>query len=177
MVGPAHGGKTHLAHIWQETSKATFLTPDLLNTLSRDLTLVQGQAFILEDVETCISEHETTLFHLFNALKENKGSLLITAQEAPKNWGISLKDLASRLSTLPLFSLLDPDDILFLSILTKNFSNHQMHVAPKVLDFLMKTVARTYQNAWELPQILSKESLAQRHSVTIPFLKKVLDIG
>ena len=176
IVGPTHSGKTHLSHIWKAQSGADFLTEDSLKSLGETLDIAPGQAFILEDMEKYLPAYETTLFHLFNGLKAQGGFLLLTATQPPKQWSVGLKDLSSRLSTLPVFTIETPDDMLFLSILTKNFSQHQMQVDPKVIDFLMKTVARTFENSYEIPQKLSAASLMQRHAVTIPFVKKVLEL-
>ena len=174
IVGPRYSGKTHLAHLWALRAKAVFLNAENLEALEHDLEVGEGQAFILDNVETFLPHYETLFFHLFNLIQSKKGFLLLTASVHPKDWPIALKDLISRLATLPLFTLQAPDDLLFLSILAKNFSDYQMQVSPKVLEFIMKNVPRTFENIHEIPRVLNTASLSQHHAVTIPFVKEVL---
>ncbi len=144
--------------------------------LEKDLHVHDGQCFILENIETILAQHEVILFHLFNQIQSHKGFLLITAVSHPKDWPVTLKDLASRLATLPIFTIEEPDDVLFTAILAKNFSDYQMQVLPKVLDFIVHHVERTFENAWTIPDVLNKASLTHRHAVTIPFVKDVLGL-
>lgn len=176
IVGPPYAGKTHLAHLWQKLSKARFLERTLLDQLKETLSFEEGKRFILEDMERHLPQEEAFLFHLFNQLKSEGGSLLITAKSKPSQWNIGLKDLSSRLATLPVFEIQEPDDLLFVSVLTKHFSEYQMKVDPKVLDFILKHVPRTFENLYGIPKKLNEASLKARHAVTIPFVKSVLGI-
>jgi len=177
IVGPRYSGKTHLAHLWALRAKAVFLDTESLNTLERDLEVGEGQSLILDNAEMFFPRYETVLFHIFNVVQSKKGFLLLTTAIHPKDWSIRLKDLSSRLATLPLFTLEAPDDLLFLSILAKNFSDYQMQVSPKVLEFIMKNVARTFENIHEIPKKLNTASLARQQPVTIPFVKEVLGLN
>jgi chromosomal replication initiation ATPase DnaA len=157
-------------------AKAVFLNAERLEVLEHDLEVGEGQSFILDNAEAFLPRYQTALFHLFNLIQSKKGSLLLTTSTHPKDWPVTLKDLSSRLATLPLFTLEAPDDLLFLSILAKNFSDYQMQVSPKVLEFIMKHVPRTFENIHAIPKQLNTASLSQHHAVTIPFVKEILGL-
>lgn len=174
IVGPSCSGKTHLSHLWQKKTGASWISLDTLRAF--DLEKLESGVFIIEDIDLFLPEYEEPLFHLFNHIKSQKGFLLMTSTVAPKFWRIRLKDLISRLSSLPVFEIKDPDDTLFLAILTKSFSDHQLQISPKVLEFILKQVPRTFESLKHIPQQLSDMSLRKRCNITIPFVKETLGL-
>ena len=173
IVAPLGAGKTHLCHVWQEKTQALWVTLDTIEAL--DFSILKGSAIIVDDIDQFFPQHEEVLFHLFNHIKSERGSLLITSSIRPKLWKIKLKDLESRLSSLPVFEIQNPDDILFLAILTKNFSDYQLQVSSAVLEFILKQAPRTFESLQKIPQQLNDRSLRERSNITIPFVKETLD--
>lgn len=174
IVGPPHAGKTHLCHVWQRIAQAEWLTSETIEKIN--FATLEQKAFIIDDIDVFLPAYETTLFHLFNHLNAHKGFLLITSNVLPKNWTITLKDLSSRLSSLPVFKINDPDDALFLAILTKGFSDYQVQVPSKVLEFILKHVPRTFQALEKIPAQLHDISLQKKCNITIPFVKEILGL-
>jgi chromosomal replication initiation ATPase DnaA len=174
VFGPSHSGKTHLCHVWQKKANAQWLTLKTIEAI--DFETLGDASFIIDDIDALLPNYETMLFHLFNHLKSHKGFLLITSKHAPKTWDIKLKDLVSRFSSLPAFEIQDPDDTLFLVMLTKGFSDYQLHVPAKVLDFILKKIPRTFDSLKNIPEQLSDASLRDHCNITIPFVKETLGL-
>ena len=176
VVGPSFSGKTHLAYLWAKLSQATFLTEEILQQLPNTMSIEPGTCWVIDGIESLLERHQKTLFHLFNLIKENQGFLLITAHTAPKQWPLTLKDLASRLMSLPVVEIKEPDDTLFMAILMKGFSDHQLKIDPKVLDFITTHVDRSFTMAKRIVEDLNAITLQQRLPLTIPVAKRVLGI-
>ncbi|OUS14981.1 DNA replication protein [Rhodospirillales bacterium 47_12_T64] len=178
FYGPSGCGKTHLAHVWQTESAAISIsTKDLLNSDPDELLLQQNNC-ILDDLEQDLvasPELQRKLFHLYNFVREEGGTILFTGQEAPARWAISLPDLASRLSAIPSFEMGSPDDFLFEALLVKLFYDRQLTISKEVLRFLVLRLDRSFEAAREIVRNLDQASLASQREITIPFAKSVLE--
>lgn len=174
LTGPVGCGKTHLTHVWGAYSKAARISCDDLHTIdiSELNTLTQGNV-ILEDVEKSIEENK--LFHLYNLIKENGTSLLMTSRFNIPEWEIKLPDLVSRLGTVQIARIGEPDDVLFASILLKLFSDKQIQVTPDVVQYLVTRLERSFAAALDMVTVLDSLSLAEKRKITIPLVKAVLD--
>lgn len=174
LQGPAFCGKTHLAHLWHQESRARFL--DLSRISVDDLTqmLHENPFVIVEDVEAI--RDEAKLFHLYNMIHEHHGSLLITAQTPPHQWPFQLPDLVSRCRALPVTTIGQPDDDLLRALLIKRFSDVQLRVAPRVLEYLMNHMERSYRAVELISKEINRQSLEHKRGVTVPFVRNVLVI-
>jgi chromosomal replication initiation ATPase DnaA len=141
LIGPAASGKTHLALVWQARSRAEALSPGGLGTVSFD-SLEAGTTFILEDVDRA-GYDEKGLFHVLNLAREHRLFVLLTAREAPNRFDCALPDLRSRLNAMPAIRIGAPDDALLKTVMLKQFSDRQLAIDPKVLDFLALHIDRS----------------------------------
>lgn len=176
IQGPRYSGKTHLARLWQRKASAQFFTREEARAWESQEIPASPLICIVDSLEDFLSENETALFHLFNRVKESGGFLLLTTESPIKALPLKLPDLISRLSLLPIFSIEEPDDALFLAILAKRFSDEQLMVDPKILEFLVKHVPRTFESLKTLPHLLSAAALEEHHALTIPFVKRTLSL-
>ncbi len=177
FYGPSGCGKTHLAHVWQTESAAVAITADdLLSREADELLSVQSNCILdgLEQELVSSSELQRKLFHLYNFVREEGGTILFTGQEAPARWAISLPDLASRLSAVPSFEMGSPDDFLFEALLVKLFYDRQLTISKEVLRFLVPRLDRSFEAAREIVSDLDQASLASQREITIPFAKAIL---
>lgn len=165
--GPAGCGKTHLGHVWQERAgtSALFLTaPNILPELPAKPHLILDEP----------SLDETDFFHLLNRVKNDGGFLLVLSREAPARWNVQLPDLASRLKALPAVEVAAPDDALLGAVLVKHFTDRQIHVAPEVVDYLLRHIERSFAAAAETAERLDHAALAEGRAITIPLVRRVL---
>ncbi|WP_419902398.1 HdaA/DnaA family protein [Kiloniella sp.] len=177
FYGPSGCGKTHLAHVWQNESAAiSIAAADLLKSDPDELLSLQKNC-IVDDIASELlgsSELQRKLFHLYNYVREESGTILFTGQEAPSRWAISLPDLASRLSAVPSFEMGSPDDFLFEALLVKLFYDRQLTISKEVLRFLVLRLDRSFEAAREIVSNLDHASLASQREITIPFAKAIL---
>ncbi len=162
LVGPQGTGKTHLAHIWAAANGGAVLP---LADLPRQLPHVAPDAAIAIDNADAPDRDETTLFHLYNLLGAT-GRLLLTATTPPRDWGVGLADLMSRLQSLPLVRLDAPDDALLSAVLIKLFADRQIVVPPNLIPYLVTRMERSIAAARTLVAGLDAAALAQGRPVT-----------
>lgn len=170
LVGPAGSGKTHLAHIWAETVSA-----QLVSVAELDQALISDQmALVVDDAHLVAGQAEATLFHLHNRLAQG-GTLLLTAPTPPRDWGLRLPDLLSRMQAMALTRLDPPDDALLSAVLVKLFADRQIAVQPTLIAFLVTRMERSIAAARALVAMLDAKALAAGRPVTRALAAEVLD--
>lgn len=176
LVGPAGSGKSHLVHVWAaDTGAAIVAAQDLA---AADLpALARGGAVAVEDADALGTDPagQEALFHLHNLLAEGRGALLVTARRPPRDWGLTLPDLASRLAAAGLARLDPPDDTLLAAVLLKMFADRQLAVSPQVIAYLSRRMERSFAAARAVVAALDARALADRRPITTALTAEVLD--
>ena len=175
LVGPSGSGKTHLAHLWADDAGAQVISAKRL--LAADLEDLAQGAVAVEDVEAIAGDRaaETALFHLHN-MNAGKG-LLITAARAPRDWGLCLPDLLSRMQAAGVARLSAPDDALLSVVLVKLFADRQISVPPNLISYLVPRMDRSLYAAAEWVKFLDARALALGRPITRALAAEVLDLG
>lgn len=171
LVGPEGAGKTHLAHVWAEASGAAILSAQGLDEV--DIAKFAGRPVVVEDAQL-IGPAEDALFHLHNVVTTG-GALLLTANTPPRDWGLRLPDLLSRVQAAQVARLEAPDDGLLSAVLIKLFADRQVAVAPNLIPYLVTRMPRSVGAARALVAALDAHALALGRPVTRTLAGEVLD--
>lgn len=172
IVGPAGSGKTHLAQVWRARSGAAILPASALGRADPVQVLGGRLHCVVERPDQGV--HELALLHLYNVMKEREGTLLLTAEEPPARWNISLPDLRSRLSAAPAVVIRPPDDLLMAAVIAKLFDDRQLVVPQEVLDYLLPRIERSFAAARAVVEALDRAALADRRRITVALARDVL---
>lgn len=172
LIGPEGSGKTHLAHVWAATTGARILPGADLTTADVPA-LASGNAVAVEDVDR--GADAAALLHLLNLARAEGTAVLLTATARPADWKLALADLESRIAAMPVARLARPDDALLAAVLVKLFEDRQVTVAPKVIDFLVPRIERSFDAARRAVAALDRAALAERRPVTVPLASRILD--
>ena len=174
LQGPPGSGKTHLANIWAQHAQAIWISPD---ELSLRLTDLPATAHVIIDGAHRVAGHaETALFYLYNRLTP-QGRLLMTAPNAPRDWGLTLPDLLSRLQAMPIARLEAPDDALLAAVLAKLMADRQITPPAYLIPYLLPRMERSIAAARALVAALDARSLASHRPITRQLAAEVLDLG
>lgn len=165
LHGPKGCGKTHLAHVWQAKSGAVALTQPLAEGVAPPLRVV------LDEPRDWT---ETALLHLYNALREAGGHLLIVSEIPPARWNVALPDLASRLASIPAVALAAPDDELLIAVMAKQFSDRGLEVNDDVLRYVASRIERSFAAAAETVEKIDRAALAEQRRVTLVLARTCL---
>lgn len=176
LYGPAASGKTHLASVWQEKSGAAIIRPEMLITASAQELFSLGEALVLDGLDPWLGdrEAETTLFHLYNMLKEANQSMLITMRMSPAHADFVIPDLSSRLRAAPAVAIHSPDDMLLGSVLIKQFSDRQLSVSNDVISYILPRMERSFAAARDIVEHADKKALSEKRAISVPLLRKVM---
>jgi len=177
VTGSPGSGKTHLLHLWLQKSNGRLLDEQEL-LLCDSIALTEKTGSLALDNADALAGHpaaEEKLFHLFNHLKDIKGSLFLTMTHGPSQAGFLLPDLRSRLLTLPSAALLEPDDALLEALIVKQFRDRQLVLDAGVVTYLTPRIPRDAASVRTLVERLDLAALAQGCKITIPFARKVLE--
>ena len=157
LVGPPLSGRTTLARCWVIEHNGALLHPRDLNGLD-DAALMDlaGGAAAFDPGD--VFEDELALLRLLNRAGERGGRLLLTASAPPSVWSIENRDIASRLVSMPLAELFAPDDAMIEARLTDGLARHAARLPSEVARFLVRRLARSYEDIEECVKRLSGES-------------------
>lgn len=162
LIGPEGAGKSHLAQIWAEAADAVVLSAEALS--DTNLEGLSGRSVVVEDVDR-IGAGEAALFHLHN-MATGTGALLMTALTPPRDWGLVLPDLISRMQSTPISHLEAPDDALLSAVLVKLFTDRQVSVPPNLISYLITRMPRSIGAARALVATLDARALALGRPIT-----------
>ncbi len=131
----------------------------------------------LDDLQAIagLPDWEQALFNLFNRwYEQDKGSMIITGNNAPRHLGLTLPDLASRLDWGLIYQLYDIDDEQKIATLKLRAKMRGFELTDEVARFLLHRLSRrTHKLLYALDQ-LSTESIRAQRRLTIPFVKDSL---
>ncbi|HAH64262.1 MAG TPA: hypothetical protein DCL72_02010 [Rhizobiales bacterium] len=164
LIGPPQSGKTHLARVWQALSGARSLEPMCLDIGFIDQ-MGEGTPLVVEDTDRSAYD-EKALFHLLNLAREKRLFVLLTARSAPSRWGFSLPDLLSRLNAVPAVEIGAPDEALLRTVMLKHFTDRQLDIDPKVLEFLALHIDRSLAAAAAAVEAVDRAALAKGRKIS-----------
>ena len=171
IFGPSGSGKSHLASILKNKTSCLQVNSNELNE-NIFIKYKTKEALIIENLDEKISEN--LLFALWNiALQDNK-YLMITSKKSIVSYKFKLKDLASRITSSLIIDIKLPSDDLISVILAKNFSDKQIKVEKKHIEYIIKRIDRSYEKISQFILILDKYSLKKGSPFSLKLIKEVL---
>lgn len=172
LTGPAASGKTHLVRVWQERSGARALSRE-----NFDMAFIEdqpeGTPLVVEDADRA-GYDEKALFHLLNLAREKRLFVLLTGRDDPSRWGTVLPDLLSRLNGVPAVDIGAPDEALLRTVMLKQFTDRQLDIDPKVLEFLALRVERSLAAAAAAVEAVDQAALASGRKINRQLVMETL---
>ena len=172
IFGPHGCGKTHLGNILLGKIKLLILdandfNENILNYLdNKDCLLIDNFSNNID---------EKFLYTILNQITQTDKHILINSIKPIKNMSINLKDLKSRLDSFTSLGINLPTDDLLRVIITKSFSDKQIEVNIKLLEYILRNVDRSYEKIFKFVKDVDMASLTTGKSININVIKKVLN--
>ena len=169
--GEKHCGKTHLSNIFNKKRNAFKIQASEFNSES----LMKFKLFenlILDDFDEGIDEK--LMYTLFNVADQDNKFILINSLIPINEMNFKLKDFISRSKNCIFAKIENPDDELMFAILLKNFSDRQINVDKKLIDFIIKHIDRSYGKIYEFIYKLDEISLKKKKSIDFKIIKEAL---
>lgn len=151
----------------------TDLHPDLLADLEQVAVICLDDVHLLEGHP----QWQTAVFDLINRVRERgRSRLLVSGLQGPAQLPLALADLRSRLSWGVSFHLRPLDDEGRVEALRGRAHRRGMGMPLEVARFLLNHCHRDMPALLAVLDRLDATSLQEKHRLTIPFVKKVLDL-
>mgnify|MGYP001197781477 CR=1 FL=1 len=171
IFGPKGCGKTHLANILKKKISSFFINSFELK--SKDLELIKNKkCIIIDNYKNNINEE--VLYSLINQTNQLGQFLVINSVVPIKKESIELNDLKSRLESFVDIGIDLPTDDLIRVILTKDFSDKQVKIDIKLLEYILKNINRSYEEIFKFIDDIDTISLSTGKAININLVKKVL---
>lgn len=176
IYGLPASGKTHLAAVWRDRTKAAWIPAQDLAGTGADRIAASASHFVIDHLDPWIGDRaaETTLFHLYNILKERGSSMMVTMRAAPGQIDFAIADLSSRLRAAPAVPIAPPDDALLAAVLVKLFADRQLHIGDDVISYILPRMERSFAAARDLVARADHLGLAEKKPVSIALMRRVL---
>ena len=173
IYGESGSGKTHLAKILKKKIKNNkFLDAKNVNDqVAQDLN--NFDCLIIDNFNNNIDER--LFYSIINHSKQLENYILINSVPSIKSINFKLEDLRSRINSFLFIGIELPTDDLLKVIITKNFSDNQINIDPKLIDFIIKNVERSYEKVFKFLKDVDEFSLSTGKSININLIKKVLN--
>ena len=171
IYGPTGCGKTHLINILKNKLKLTEI--DAKNFDSKvNIQLENYQCLVIENFENNINEN--LLYSSINHIKQLDKCIIITSRKSIRDLNVKLSDLKSRFDSFLNLSINLPTDDMIRVIISKNFSDKQIDLNNRNLEFILKNIERSYEKISKFIKDIDDISLSTGKSININLIKKVL---
>ena len=173
IYGEKGSGKTHLSTILEKKIKKSRLISanKINNNIIQDLNNLD--CLIIEDFNSNIDEK--LLYTIFNHSRQLENYVLINSLNSLKNLKFKSKDLQSRVNSFVFIGIELPTDEILRVIITKTLSDKQVSISPKLIDFIIRNVDRSYQKMFKFIKEVDELSLSTGKSININLIKKIID--
>ena len=173
IFGDHGSGKTHLSKILEKKIdkikliEASSINDEIINQLNH------LDCLIIENFKNNIEEK--LFYSILNQSKQLENFILINSVTSLKKNNFILRDLKSRVNSFLDIGIELPTDDLLKVIISKSFSDKQIDLSPKITEYIIKNIDRSYKKIFEFVKVIDEISLSSGKSININLIKKVLN--
>ena len=172
IFGPKGCGKTHLSNIFIKKIKTYYVEAGDLKDIDIIKNIENKECLIIDDYKNNIKENE--FYSILNFLRQANKYVVINSIFPIKDEKIKLNDLKSRLNSFIDVGIELHTDELLRVIISKYFSDKQIDITPKISEYIIKNIERSYEKVFKFIKEIDDLSLSSGKSININLIKKVL---
>ena len=171
LIGERYSGKTHLVNVFLKKFKGIKLEANkITNKDLKDIKIYEN--IVLENLDKQIDEN--LIYSLINLIDQDNKFLIITSQKPIVEIDFNLDDLKSRSKNCLFAKIENPDDDLMFAIIVKSFSDKQITVDKKLINFIIKRIDRSYGKISDFIYKIDELSLKKKKPINIKTIKEIL---
>ena len=171
IFGEKFSGKSHLANIFKSNTRALLISSESLSNEILDKFKLH-EAIIVDNFNNNIDEK--LLYTLFNFIDQDNKFLLLISEEPINRMTFKLPDMISRSKNCIFSEVFKPDDELIFALLLKNFSDRQIKVDKKVIDYIIKRIDRSYSKINDFIYKVDELSLKKKKPINLNTIREIL---
>ena len=173
ICGDNYSGKSHLANIFLKKFKGVKIDAHSISDENLNEIKVH-ENIVLENFDRNINE--VLIYSLFNLIDQDNKYLIINSRVPINEINFSLSDLKSRTKSCLFAKIEKPDDELMFALILKNFSDRQIVIDKKLIDFIIKRIDRSYDKIFEFIYKIDELSLKKKKPINLKTIKEVLKV-
>ena len=171
VCGEKYSGKTHLSNIFLKKFKGIKIDANSFEKKNlKEIKIYEN--VILDNREQNVDER--LIYSLFNIIDQDNKYLIINSLIPVSKISFKLEDLRSRTKNCLVAKIDKPEDDLMFALILKNFSDRQISIDKKLIDFIIKRVDRSYDKIFEFIYKIDEISLKRKKSIDFKIIKEVL---
>ncbi len=171
VCGEKYSGKTHLSNIFLKKFKGIKIDANSFeNKNLKEIKIYEN--VILDNLGQNVDER--LIYSLFNIIDQDNKYLIINSLIPVSKISFKLEDLRSRTKNCLVAKIDKPEDDLMFALILKNFSDRQITIDKKLIDFIIKRVDRSYGKIFEFIYKIDEISLKRKKSIDFKIIKEVL---
>ena len=172
IYGPTGCGKTHLSNILKKKISLIEIFDAKKIDEEKITKFEKLDCLIIDNYENNINEN--FFYSMLNHFKQLDTYVVVNSFLPIKNIKFELKDLKSRADSFVSLGIELPTDDLLRVIISKSFSDKQIEISPKISEFIIKNIERSYEKVFKFIKEIDDLSLSSGKSININLIKKVL---
>ncbi len=172
IYGPKGCGKTHLSNILKKKINSSLIL-DAENVKNETISNFNKlDCLIIENYNNNIDEK--LFYSILNQYKQLNSYVVINSILPIKDIDFKLRDLKSRAESFVSLGINLPTDDLLRVIISKSFSDKQIDINPKISEYIIRNIDRSYEKVFKFIKEIDDLSLSSGKSININLIKKVL---
>ena len=172
IFGPKGCGKTHLTNILKKKINLIKILDAKIIDKVKISELNNLDCLIIDNYEQNINENY--FYSILNHFKQLDSYVVVNSVLPIKKMKIKLNDLRSRADVFVSLGIDLPTDDLLRVIISKSFSDKQINLSPKISEYIIKNIERSYDKVFKFIKEIDDLSLSSGKSININLIKKVL---
>ena len=171
IYGEKFSGKTHLANIFKSKTNALFVKANEFN----DDIFKKAKLFESIIIDNFDEKHdEKLIYSIFNLIDQDNKYMLINSIIPISEINFKLPDMISRSKNCLSAKIENPDDDLIFAIILKNFSDRQIKVEKRIIEFIINRIDRSYSKIYEFIYKIDELSLKKKKPINFKTIKEIL---
>tara|TARA_Y100001958_G_scaffold84836_1_gene57510 strand:- start:12 stop:674 length:663 start_codon:yes stop_codon:yes gene_type:complete len=172
IYGEKFSGKSHLSEIFKKKNKAVIIKKEEIN--NDFFNKIRFHENIILDNLDYVSD-EKILYSIFNFAEQFNKYLIINSINPLNSVDFALPDLKSRLKNCIFAKIDKPDDDMIFALVLKHFSDRQIKIEKKIIEYITKRIERSYGKILDFIYKVDKFSLINKKPIDYKSIKKILE--
>ena len=173
ISGDKYSGKTHLSNIFLKKFKGIKINANSFNNNHlKEIKIYEN--IVLDNLDQYVNER--LFYSLFNIVDQDNKYLIINSILPINEINFKLNDLRSRTKNCLIANIDKPNDELMFALILKNFSDRQITIDKKLIDFIIKRIDRSYSKIFEFIYKIDEISLKRKKPIDFKIIKEALEV-
>ena len=173
IYGEKFSGKSHLSEIFKKNNKAIIIkNNEISEEFFKKIRFYEN--IILDNLEYI--NDENILYSIINFVEQYNKYLIVNSINPINTIDFTLPDLKSRLKNCIYAKIEKPDDDMIFALILKHFSDRQIKIEKKVIEYITKRIERSYGKILDFIYKVDQFSLINKKSIDYKVIKKILEV-